>query len=97
MSETKCKQCGQELPPEMLKPVRKTGVVKWVKADRKEAAVIADDELHRVWTVWCPTLAEVTLTEGDRVEVMLTPDKYAPHVTRIALLAPAPAEAEVAV
>lgn len=91
--ETKCKSCGQELPPNMT-PVQKIGVVKWVKPDRKEAAVVVGDELFRVWAIWCPTIEAVALQEGDRVELTVKPDKYSPNVIRVALPAQALVEAE---
>lgn len=83
--ETKCKACGQELPKKMM-PVQTTGIVKWIRADRKEAAVELDGGLVKVWAIYCPTLKEVALSEGDRVKLAVRRDKYGdPEIVRVAL------------
>lgn len=100
MSE-KCKACGQELPPDPT-PFLKTGVMKWVQADRSRAAVEVDGRLVSIWIHECPTLSEVTLSEGDRVELTVRANRYGEFdVIRVALPAqaeaPANADAEAGV
>lgn len=93
MSERKCKECGHELPPDPT-PIPKTGVVKWLHADRTKAAVTIDGQLVRVWFHDCPTLREVAVSEGDRVDLMVRMNKYGDFdVVRIALPAEADADA----